>query len=275
LPRDNPEAARLYKLVSEQDGNQVEKQKAIDALKRLGVAAGVASPSAPSGERTAIPVIGFLDTSAPSANSFGINAFRSALKESGYVEGENVSIDFRWTYNEREMYELAADMVRRHVDIIVANGSALAARAAKAATDTIPIILAGGADPVRIGLVSSMNRPGGNITGVTTIVNQIAGKRLEFLLGLAPEATTIGYLVDIGGGAREDTKDLLETARHAGREVIVIECRGEVDLESAFTKLSERQAGGLMVGAFPLAFNSRNKIVALAARYKIPTIYGA
>ena len=273
LPKDNREAARLYKLVSEQDGNPVEKQKAIDALKRLGLAPAAALPSAPSGVRTAIPVIGFLDTNAPSANSFGINAFRSALKEAGYVEGKNVTIDFRWTYSEREMYELAADMVRRHVDIIVANGGLLAARAAKAATDTVPIIIAGGADPVRTGLVSSMNRPGGNVTGVTTIINQLAGKRLELLLGLVPDATTIGYLVDVNGGANGDTKALLEAARRVGREVIVIECRGEADFEGAFAKLSERQADGLMVSAFPLAFNSRNKIVALAARYKIPTIY--
>jgi ABC transporter substrate binding protein/Sel1 repeat len=182
LPRDNREAARLYKLVSEQDDNLAEKQKAIDALKRLGLAAGAASPIAPPGLRAAIPVIGFLDTNAPSANAFGISAFRSALSDAGYIEGKNVIIDFRWTYNEREMYELAADMVRRHVDIIVANGGLIAARAAKAATETVPIILAGGADPVRTGLVASMNRPGGNITGVTTILNQIAGKRLEFLV---------------------------------------------------------------------------------------------
>jgi TPR repeat protein/ABC-type uncharacterized transport system substrate-binding protein len=270
LPRDNREAARLYKLVSEQDDNLIEKQKAIDAMKRLGFAAGV---SAPSGVQTATPVIGFLDTSAPSANSFGINAFRSALKEAGYVEGKNVAIDFRWTYNEREMYGLAADMVRRHVDIIVANGGILAARAAKAATDTVPIIIAGGADPVRTGLVASMNRPGGNVTGVTTILNQLAGKRLELLLGLVPDATTIGYLVGANGTTNEDTKSLLDAARRVGREVIVIECRGEADLEGAFEKLSQRQAGGLIVSAFPLTTNNRNKVVALAARYKIPTIY--
>jgi putative ABC transport system substrate-binding protein len=145
--------------------------------------------------RTAIPVIGFLDTSAPSANWFGINAFRSALKDAGYVEGKNVAIDFRWTSNEREMYELAADMAQRHVALIVANGGLLAARAAKAATDTVPIIIAGGADPVRTGLVASLNRPGGNVTGITSIINHLAGKRLELLLGLVPDATTIGYLV--------------------------------------------------------------------------------
>jgi putative tryptophan/tyrosine transport system substrate-binding protein len=144
---------------------------------------------------------------------------------------------------------------------------------AKAATDTVPIIVAGGADPVRTGLVASMNRPGGNVTGVTTIINQLAGKRLELLLGLVPDATTIGYLVGANFSANEDTKGLLEVARNVGREVIVIECRGEADFEVAFETFSQRQAGGLIVAAFPLAENNRNKVVALAARYKVPTIY--
>jgi TPR repeat protein len=165
LPKDAREAARLYKLAAEQDRNLNVKQRASEALTRLGLASPAASPSAPSAVRSALSVIGFLDTSAPSAS--GINAFRSALKEAGYVEGKNVAVEFRWATNRDEMYELAADMVRRRVDIIVASGDALAARAAKAATDTIPIVIAGGTDPVQIGLVASLNRPGGNVTGVT------------------------------------------------------------------------------------------------------------
>jgi putative ABC transport system substrate-binding protein len=274
LPKDNREAARLYKLVSEQDDNLIQKQRASDALTRLGLAPAVASASAPPGVQPAIPVIGFLDTTAPSANRFGINAFRLALKEAGYIEGKNIAIEFRWTNNGREMRELAADMVRRHVDLIVASGSGLAAVAAKAATDTVPIVITGGTDPVQAGWVKSLNRPGGNVTGVTSIHNQLAGKRLAILLDLVPvTTTTIGYLVGVNGSANEDTKGLLEAARSVGREVIVIECRGDADLEGAFEKLAQRQAGGLIVSAFPLAFNNRNKVVALAARYKIPTIY--
>jgi ABC-type uncharacterized transport system substrate-binding protein len=216
-------------------------------------------------------VIGFLDTSAPSAS--GVSAFRSALKQAGYVEGKNVAIEFHWATNREEMYELAADMVRRHVDIIVASGGALAVGAAKAATDTIPIIMAGGPDPVQIGLVASLNRPGGNVTGVTYIHNQLAGKRLALLLDLVPGATTIGYLVDVNGSANADTKALLEAARSVGRDVIIVECGGDTDFEAALEKLSQRQAGGLIVSAFPRATNNRSKIVALAARYKIPTIY--
>ena len=272
LPKDNREAARLYKLAAEQDRNRNEKQRASDALTRLGLSPAIDSP-APSGVRPSTPVIGFLDTSAPSANTFGIDAFRSALKEAGYVEGKNVSIDFRWTNNRREMYEFAADMVRRHVNIIVASGSGLAAQAAKAATDSIPIVIMGGTDPVKAGLVASLNRPGGNVTGVSFIHNQLAGKRLGLLLDLVPDATTIGYLVGFNGSADADTKGLLEVARSVGREVIVIECRGDADFEAAFEKLSQRQAGGLIVSAFPLAINNRHKVVALAARYKVPTIY--
>jgi putative tryptophan/tyrosine transport system substrate-binding protein len=149
------------------------------------------------------------------------------------------------------MYEFAIDMVRRHVNIIVASGSGLAAQAAKAATDSIPIVIMGGTEPVKAGLVASLNRPDGNVTGVTFIHNQLAGKRLGFLLDLVPDATTIGYLVGFNGSADADTKGLLEVARSVWREVIVIECRGDADFEAAFEKLSQRQAGGLIVSAFP------------------------
>jgi len=273
LPKNISEATRLYKLAADQDRNPNAKRLAREALTRLTVSTAVASPPAPSVQRPAMPMIGYLDTAAPSANRFGINAFRSALKEAGYIEGKNVAIDFRWSNNRPEMYELAADMVRRQVDVIVASGATLAAQAAKAATDAIPIVMVGGPDPVKIGLAKSLNRPGGNLTGVTLILNQLAGKRLELLLDLVPNATAIGYLVGINGRADADTQDLLDAAGGKGRELIVIECRSMADVEAAFEQLSQRQAGGLIVSAFPLIFNNRNKVVALAARYKIPAIY--
>jgi putative tryptophan/tyrosine transport system substrate-binding protein len=273
LPKNANEAIRLYQLVAEQDRNLDVKKQARDALTRLGVAN--VSPLAPPDPRSATPVIGFLDTSAPSANRFGINAFPSALKESGYIEGKNVAIDFQWTNDRREMYALAADMVRRRVDLIVASGARFAAQAAKAATDTIPIVVVGGSDPVADGLAKSLNRPGGNVTGVTlaTSHNQLASKRLELLLDLVPDAAALGYLVGLNGGADADTQGLLDAARARGRELIVIECRSMADLEVAFDQLSQRQAGGLIVSAFPFSSNNRTKFVALAARYKIPTIY--
>ena len=271
MPKNISEATRLYKLAAQQDRNPNVKRLASEALTRLTVSTAVASPPAPSVQRPAIPVIGFLSTSIPSSSGFELSAFRSALTEAGYVEGKNVAIDFHWTNNDREMHELAADMVRRHVDLIVASGSSLAARAARAATDTVPIVIVGGTDPVQAGWVRSLNRPGGNVTGITSIHNQLAGKRLQLLLDLVPDATTIGYLVnsraDIG------VQDLLTAARVNGREVIVIECRSMADVEAAFEQLSQRQAGGLVVSAFQLGDNNRNKVVALAARYKIPAIY--
>jgi putative ABC transport system substrate-binding protein len=271
LPKNTNEAIRLYQLAAEQDRNLDVKKQARDALSRLGVA--TVSPLAPSGPRSATPVIGFLDTSAPSANRFGINAFRLALKESGYIEGKNVAIDFQWTNDRREMYALAADMVRRRVDLIVASGGRFAAQAAKAATDTIPIVVVGGSDPVADGLAKSLNRPGGNVTGVTLATSQLASKRLELLLDLVPDAAALGYLVSLNGGAEADTQVLLDAARARGRELIVIECRSMADVEAAFDQLSQRQAGGLIVGAFPLSSNNRTKFVALAARYEIPAIY--
>jgi putative tryptophan/tyrosine transport system substrate-binding protein len=146
------------------------------------------------------------------------------LKESGYIEGKNVAIDFQWTSDRREMYALAADMVRRRVDLIVASGGRFAAQAAKAATDTIPIVVVGGADPVADGLAKSLNRPGGNVTGVTLATSQLASKRLELLLDLVPDAAALGYLVGLNGGADADTHGLLDAARAKGRELIVIEC---------------------------------------------------
>jgi putative ABC transport system substrate-binding protein len=171
------------------------------------------------------------------------------------------------------MYELAADMVRRRVDVIVASGGLLAARAAKSATDTVPIVVVGGGDPVAAGLAKSLNRPGGNVTGVTSALNQHASKRLELLLDLVPDATAIGYLVNSSAGPDADPQALSSAARAKGRELIVIDFRTMEDVEAGFEQLSQRQAGGVVVSGFPLLTNNSNKIVALAARYKIPAIY--
>jgi putative ABC transport system substrate-binding protein len=170
---------------------------------------------------------------------------------------------------------MAADLVRRQVDVIVASGGFRSALAAKAATSTIPIVIAGGTDPVKFGLVASLNRPGGNVTGVTAIHNQLAGKRLDLLLNLVPQAMTIAYLVGIqrDEANQEETNGLLAAALVLGRQVITLECSSPADLEAAFATAVERQFGGLVVSAFPLAFNNRSKILALAAQRKIPAIY--
>jgi putative ABC transport system substrate-binding protein len=241
----------------------------------LGGAAAV-WPIAARAQQPSIPVIGFLDTAPPAATRGIVAEFREGLKEAGYIEGKNVAVEFRWANNRRGLSEMAADLVRRQVDVIVASGGSGSAFAAKAATSTIPIVIAGGTDPVKAGLVASLSRPGGNVTGVSAIHNQLAGKRLAVLLDLLPQAMTIGYLVGYqrdGEAAQGEADELLASARALGREVIVLECRSTADFEAAFATLVERQAAGLVASAFPLAFNNRNKILALAAHHKIPAIY--
>jgi putative ABC transport system substrate-binding protein len=240
----------------------------------LGAAA---SPLAARAQQPGIiPVIGFLEPTSPGAFPRGVAEFRRGLEEAGYVEGRNVTIEYRWADGQfDQLPRLAADLVGRRVAVIVASGGVDAALAAKGATSTIPIVFAGGADPVTYGLVASLNRPGGNITGMTGILNELAGKRLELLHELVPQATTVGYLVDdqTPEKAHVPTSDLLAAARALGLHVIVLECRSDRDFEAAFATLVQRQPSALMVSAFPLAFNNRPKILALAARHKIPAIY--
>jgi putative ABC transport system substrate-binding protein len=242
-----------------------------------GVGSAAALPLAARAQQPGIiPVIGFLSPDSAEAFPRGVAAFRRGLKEAGYVEGRNVTIEYRWAEGQFDRLPgLAADLVGRRVAVIVASGGVAAALAAKAATSTIPIVFQGGADPVKYGLVASLNRPGGNITGVTAILNKPAGKRLELLRELVPQATTVGYLVGNQSAEteRDLTNDLLAAARALGLHVIVLECRSDSDFEAAFATLVQRQPSALVVSAFPLAFNNRPKILALAARHKIPAIY--
>jgi len=233
-------------------------------------------PLAAHAKPPGIPVIGFLDPTSPEASKVIISEFRRGLKEAGYVEGQNVAIEFRWGNGRPSILpKLASDLVRLQVAVIVASGGIDSQRAAKAATSTIPIVIMGGTDPVKYGLVDSLSRPGGNITGVTHLINELAGKRLDLLLKLVPQATTVGYLV-VGPAdevQRGFTDALLAAARVHGRQIIVLECRDVSDFDKAFATMIERQAGGAVVSAFPLALNNREKIVALAAHHKIPAIY--
>jgi putative ABC transport system substrate-binding protein len=222
-----------------------------------------------------IPVIGFLDPTSPDAFPRGVAEFRRGLEEAGYVEGRNVTIEYRWAQGQFDrLPQLAADLVGRRVAVIVASGGVAAALAAKDATSTIPIVISGGADPVKYGLVASLSRPGGNITGTTAILNELAGKRLQLLHELVPQATTIGYLVDNQTERPQvPTSDLLAAAGALGLQLIVLECHSDSDFEAAFATLVKRQPSALVVSAFPLAFSNRPKILALAARHKIPAIY--
>jgi ABC-type uncharacterized transport system substrate-binding protein len=228
-------------------------------------------------QQPAIPVIGFLHIAFPGPYTQHLVAFRQGLKQSGYVEDQNVAIEYRWANNESDrLPELAADLVRRQVALIIAAGGPPSALAAKAATSTIPIVLVFGADAVRLGLVASLNRPGGNITGVTFLTTELMAKRLEFLRELIPHATTDAYLVDPRSGTGQETlRDTLAAAGVLGRQIIVVEARSDRDFEPAFATFVERQAGALVVGPSQLFDSNRDQLVALAARHKMPAIYQA
>jgi ABC-type uncharacterized transport system substrate-binding protein len=239
--------------------------------------ASVAWPLAARAQQPAMPVIGFLHVAFPGPYTQQLVAFRQGLKQSGYVEGRNVAIEYRWAQNEFDrLPELAADLVRRRVALIVAAGGPPSALAAKAATSTLPIVLVFGADPVRLGLVDSLNRPAGNVTGVTFLTTELMEKRLELLRELVPRAATIAYLADQRTGTSEEMlRDTLAAAGVLGRELAVVGARSDRDFEPAFSTFVERNAGALVVAPSQLFDSNRDRLVALAARHKIPAIYQA
>jgi putative ABC transport system substrate-binding protein len=239
--------------------------------------AAAAWPLAARGQQPALPVIGFLHVAFPGPYTQQLIAFRQGLKQSGYVEGRNVAIEYRWAQNEFDrLPELAADLVRRRVALIVAAGGPPSALAAKAATSTLPIVLVFGADPVRLGLVDSLNRPAGNVTGVTFLTTELMEKRLELLRELVPRAATIAYLADQRTGTSEEMlRDTLAAAGVLGRELAVVGARSDRDFEPAFSTFVERNAGALVVAPSQLFDSNRDRLVALAARHKIPAIYQA
>jgi putative tryptophan/tyrosine transport system substrate-binding protein len=246
-----------------------------DFITLLGGAA--AWPLAARAQQAAMPVIGFLHAAFPGPYAQQLVAFRQGLKQSGYVEGQNVAIEYRWANNETDrLPELATDLVRRQVALIVAAGGPAPALAAKGATSTIPIVLVFGSDPVRLGLVASLNRPGGNVTGVTFLTTELVAKRLEFLRELIPQATMVGYLADPRSGTGEEMlRDAVVAAGVLGRQIAVVEARSERDFEPAFATIVERQAGALIVAASQLFDSNRDQLLALAARHKMPAIYQA
>jgi putative ABC transport system substrate-binding protein len=238
--------------------------------------AAAAWPIGARAQQRAMPVVGFLNPNSPEVSTGVVSEFRRGLRDAGYIEGQNVALEFRWANGHLGVLrQLASELVRLPVTVIVASGALPSPLAAKAATSTIPIVIAGGVDPVKYGLVASLGRPGGNITRVTYIFSELAGKRLDLLLKLVPQATTVGYLVpsQVDQVTRENAGELLTAARTLGQQIIVLECRAPPDFDTAFATMIERQAGAVLVEAFALAFNNRDKILALATRHKIPAIY--
>jgi putative ABC transport system substrate-binding protein len=235
--------------------------------------ASAAWPLIARAQPPAVPVVGFLRSTsfAPFANL--VTAFRQGLKEAGFVEGQNVAIEYRYADNQIDrLPALVADLIRRPVAVIVANNPA--ALAAKAATTTIPIVFWTGADPVRDGLVASLNRPGGNVTGVVFISGVLAAKRLEFLRQLVPNATRIAMLVDRNATEAEtERRDVQNAAQEFGQHLVVLDASSERDIEAAFATFVQCAVGGLLVGAGPFLTSNREQIVSLAARQGVPAIY--
>jgi ABC-type uncharacterized transport system substrate-binding protein len=242
----------------------------------LGSAA-VAWPFSARAQQQAMPVIGFLSARSPASGAFMAAAFRQGLSESGYVEGRNLRIEYRWAEGHYErLAELADDLVRRQVAVIAAISGTPAALAAKAATTTIPIVFGNGGDPLTSGLVASLNRPGGNVTGMTFYTVALAGKRLELMRALVPTAMAMGFLVNRNNPAEEpEIKDAEGAARAHRVRLEVVNITNERDIDVAFTILRERRADALVVGSDPVFFGFSGKLAELTARYAVPAIYYA
>jgi putative tryptophan/tyrosine transport system substrate-binding protein len=232
-------------------------------------------PLAAGAQQPAMPVIGFLHAASPEAYAPKITAFRQGLKEAGYVEGHNVAIEYRWAEGHYDrLPALAADLVRRQVAEIVAVGTP-AALAAKAASSTIPIVILVGIDPVQIGLVAGLNRPGGNVTGLAALTVEVEAKRLEVLHELLRTSTAVALLVNPNNPLTEpETKGVRDAARSLGLQLHVLDASTEGEIDVAFGKLIELRAGGLVVSVDAFLNSQRAQIVALAARHAVPAIYG-
>ena len=229
--------------------------------------------SALRAQQKTMPVIGFLGSTSRGAPF--VAAFLEGLAETGYVEGQNAAIEYRWAEGRYDrLPALAAELVKRRVDVIVTQGGIPATRAAKSATSTIPIVFAVGTDPVGDGLVASLARPGGNLTGVTFMMTELMPKRLELLSELVPEAGMIALLVNPKNEDAERTmRDVQEAARVKGVQLLILKAGTESEIDAAFAYFVQLHAGALLVGHDPFFFSRREQLVALASRNAVPAIY--
>jgi putative ABC transport system substrate-binding protein len=241
----------------------------------VGLGGAAAWPLAARAQQTAMPVIGYLSTqSAATAGLPGNAPSLQGLKETGYVEGQNVAIEYRYAENQFDrLPALAADLVRRRVAVIVA-ASDLSALAAKAATATIPIVLVTGGDPVALGLVASLNRPGANLTGTAILTGELAPKQLQLLRDLVPNAAVFGVLTDPAVSYTPSIiADLQAAARTLGLQLIIAYARNDSDLEMVFATFSQQRVGAVLFGASTLYARRMEQLAALAVRHALPTIY--
>jgi putative tryptophan/tyrosine transport system substrate-binding protein len=246
-----------------------------------GLGSAVALPAAARAQQPALPVIGYLNSSTADAQSDSLAAFQRGLAQAGYAEGRNVTIERRWAEDHSDRLPLLADdLVRRRVAVIATGSSAPSAAAAKAATQSIPIVFVMGANPVEIGLVASLARPGGNITGFTILAQDVLAKRLALLHELVPAAATIAYLAVPLNKIFLATTDqnglanlLLDPARRLGIQLLYSHASNPQEIERAFGTIAENRAGAVLVAPDPFFFAQRDQLVALAAHYAIPASY--
>ena len=237
------------------------------------VGTAAAWPLAARAQQPVMPLIGFLRSTSLADATRLVTAFRQGLKEAGFVEGQNVAVEYRSAEDHPDRLPgLVAEMISRQAAVIVGNHNA--ALAAKAVTTTLPIVFATGFDPITGGLVASLNRPGGNVTGVSFLAGVLGAKRLELLRQLVPKATTIAVLINPNSPDTEaERKEVQAAARTAGQQLIILDVRSNRDIETAFATFVQRGAGALLDGTGAFMFSHRERIVALAARHAIPAIY--
>jgi putative tryptophan/tyrosine transport system substrate-binding protein len=239
--------------------------------------AAVVWPLAAHAQQSALPVVGFIRADTPEAGADVVAAFRKGLSEMGFVEGRNLAIEFRWAQNDRDrMSELAADLVRRKVDVIATPGSAVGALAAKTLTTTIPIVFATGGDPVELGLVASLNRPGANLTGFTDMNSDIVPKQLGLLHELLPGATRFGVLVTRTFAFVDRViKDAQMAAAAMGRQMEILFAGTDREIDAAFAEMVQKRVEAILVPDDVVLVGRRTQILTLAARHALPAIYGA
>jgi putative tryptophan/tyrosine transport system substrate-binding protein len=237
--------------------------------------AAAAWPTGARAQQPTMPVVGFLYSGVPELSTGVVAAFRNGLNEAGFTEGRNVSIEFRFAHNDNsKLSQLAADLVRRRVSVIVTSGSTPSALAAKAATTSIPVVFSVGTDPVEVGLVANFYRPGGNVTGITSLNSELAAKRLGLLRDLLPNAARVAVLVNPSNPNAESlAKDAQAAGSAIGQQIEILAARTARDIDAAFASLVQKRADALLVSPDPLLDNRRAQVVTLATYHRLPTIY--
>jgi putative tryptophan/tyrosine transport system substrate-binding protein len=249
----------------------MDRRAALVMLSTIGVSLSLGVRA----QKAQLPVIGFLSSASPDLYSDRVLTFRQGLKEAGYLEGQNVEIVYRWAEGQNERLPvLAADLVQHHVAVIVAAGGTPSALAAKAATTTIPIVFGVGADPIKTGLVVSLNRPGGNLTGITNLNTDVGPKRLELLHELLPRATVFAVLVDPTSPTVSDafSRDVQASARSLGLQLHVLNASKERDFDTVFSTLMQLRASALIIAPATFLTAESKRLAALTVRYAIPAI---